>query len=251
MKEREAFTEREFLNFARSYLSDAFPNSERTGCPADDALRQLARHPLRSNLSLADHLTCCSPCFQAYMQHLGEFRAELVLEQRSHQAIWIRRSAAVVAIAAALVVALYLFLPRWHHEHIIIVAPHTPASTTPGTTPKGEVVATYFPVVIDLSHAGQQRGPEARKPPGAIQVIPVDSVVDLTLRLPVGSEKGHYSITLTSHGKNVWSGSAEASRDNSQIMLRTRADFTEVPAGDYNLQVTTAGIRLAVPITLK
>jgi hypothetical protein len=250
MKEREAFTEREFLDFARSYLSDAFPNSERTGCPADDALRQLARHPLQSNLSLADHLTCCSPCFKVYMQHLGKFRAELVQEQRSHQAIWIRRSAASVAIAAALVTAFYLLFPRRHYDHIII-APHTPASATFGCAPQAPAVALYAPVVIDLSLAAQRRGAKPGGDHAAAQVIPAHSLVGLTLRLPVGSEKGLYSITLASHEKNVWSGSAEASRENSQIMLRTRADFTQVPAGDYTLQVTTAGMRLAVPLTLK
>ena len=40
---REALRkEDELLVFARSYLSDAFPNPERTDCPPDDALRSMA-----------------------------------------------------------------------------------------------------------------------------------------------------------------------------------------------------------------
>jgi len=245
MEEREAFTEEELLDSARSYLSEAFPNPERTGCPPDYAVRQLARQPVESALLLTGHLACCSPCFQAYMEHLGELKANS--RQKARQTIWIRRSAAAVATAVVLIVALYLFLSRPRHD--ITLAPHTPASATPGTTPQAPLVATYVPVVIDLSNAAPQRGPA--RPSGATQVIPANSLVDLTLQLPVGSGRGRYAITLTSRGKNVWSGSAEASRDNGQIVLRTRADFTEVPAGDYNLQVTTTGVRLRVPLVLK
>ena len=46
---RDAFGEDgELLAFARFYLSEAFPNPERTGCPPDDTLRLLAFRPWKA-----------------------------------------------------------------------------------------------------------------------------------------------------------------------------------------------------------
>jgi hypothetical protein len=104
--EREAFREEELLVFTRSYLSDAFPNPERTGCPPDDALRLMAIRPLGSDESVSEHLTCCSPCFNAYMGHLAQAKAKI------RRTILIRRSAAALGIAAILVIVAYGFLAK-------------------------------------------------------------------------------------------------------------------------------------------
>src|SRR5437762_10469743 len=64
---------RELLDFARSYLSEAFPNPDRQGCPPDAALRSLAFNPTQGASEVTDHLASCSPCFKRY----GEFLAEL------------------------------------------------------------------------------------------------------------------------------------------------------------------------------
>ena len=114
--EREAFgKEEELLAFARSHLSEAFPNPERTGCPPDDALRSLAIEPLHADESVSEHLACCSPCFNAYMAHLAQAKAEI------RRTTWIRRSAAVLGAAAILVIAAYLFITK--HSRAPIVAP--------------------------------------------------------------------------------------------------------------------------------
>ena len=114
--EREAFRkEEELLVFARSYLSDAFPNPERTGCPPDDALRLMAIRPLESDESISEHLTCCSPCFNAYMGHLAQAKAKI------RRTRLIRRSAAAFGIAAILVIVAYVFLAK--HRNAPIIAP--------------------------------------------------------------------------------------------------------------------------------
>src|ERR1700687_5502725 len=78
-KKRRVFErEQDLLDFTRSYLSEDFPNPERKGCPPDDALRVLASRPIQSDESISDHLTCCSPCFNAYMAHLAHAGAEAV-----------------------------------------------------------------------------------------------------------------------------------------------------------------------------
>src|SRR5271169_708709 len=93
--ERETLRkEEELLVLARSYLSDSFPNPERAGCPSDDALRLMAIRPVDSDATLSEHLMCCSPCFNAYVGHLAEARAKV------RKTAWIKRSAAVLGIAA-------------------------------------------------------------------------------------------------------------------------------------------------------
>jgi hypothetical protein len=96
--EREAIRkEEELLVFSRPYLSDAFPNPERTGCPPDDALRLMAIRPLGCDESVSEHLTCCSPCFNAYTGYLVQTKAKI------RRTTSIRRSAAALGIAATLV----------------------------------------------------------------------------------------------------------------------------------------------------
>src|SRR5215472_12118875 len=76
-KKRRLFKkDQDLFDFARAYLSEAFPNPDRTGCPPDEELRELTERPTESNLRLTDHLTCCSPCFNAYMAHLSRVKAE-------------------------------------------------------------------------------------------------------------------------------------------------------------------------------
>ena len=73
-KEIKAIDDEKFLSFSRSYLSEAFPNPQRNGCPADSDLRQMAEHPKESDAPISQHLTCCSPCFNRYMDLLGELK---------------------------------------------------------------------------------------------------------------------------------------------------------------------------------
>ena len=114
--------EEELLLSARSYLSEAFPNPERTGCPSDDALRLMAIRPVGSDPSLSEHLMCCSPCFNAYMGHLSEARAKV------RKTIWIKRSAVAFGIAAVLAIAAYLFLANHRSAPIIAPRNHAPIS---------------------------------------------------------------------------------------------------------------------------
>jgi hypothetical protein len=71
-QKRREFTEEEFLGFAKSYLSEAFPNPERIGCPPDSELKGLAEHPKGADPLISPHLTHCSPCFNRYMELLDE-----------------------------------------------------------------------------------------------------------------------------------------------------------------------------------
>lgn len=243
--ERETFRkEEELLVLARSYLSDAFPNPERAGCPSDDALRLMAIRPVDSDASLSEHLTCCSPCFNAYVGHLAEARA------KSRKTAWIKRSAVAVGIAAVLAIAGYLFLAK--HRSAPIIAPRNQAPIVapekPGQTQANVI---YVPVLIDLSSASPTRGSKKSTARPVPQVIPSGSPVSLSLRLPLGSEERLYLITLAFGREIVWSISSQARRENGDTLLQVHADFKDLSPGSYQLQVSSGGRRLTVPVLIK
>jgi hypothetical protein len=242
---REDFrNEEELLVFARSYLSDAFPNPERTDCPPDDALRLMAMGLHEGDESISGHLTCCSPCFNAYMGHLAQAR------EKGRRITWIRRSAAALVIAAILVIVAYVFVNN--RRNTPIVAPGNPAPlTAPERPDQTQATAAYVPVLIDLSSASPTRGSKQGAARSVPQMIPSGSPVALSLRLPLGSEERLYLITLRSGRNIVWSESTRARRENGETLLRAHADFKDFPNGNYNLQVSSAGRRLSVPVLIK
>src|SRR5690242_7743940 len=72
---------KDLLDFARSYLSEAFPNPDRQGCPPDSALRSLAFNPREGELAVTEHLSACSPCFRRYGELLDEFKSQAAKEK--------------------------------------------------------------------------------------------------------------------------------------------------------------------------
>ena len=224
--EREAFRkEEELLVFARSYLSDAFPNPERTGCPPDDALRLMAIRPLGSDESISEHLTCCSPCFNAYMGHLAQEKAKI----RGTRLI--RRSAAAVGIAAILVIVAYVFLAK--HRNAPTIAPgNPPPITTPGRPDQTQTTAMYVPVLIDLSNASPTRGSKQSTARSVPQIIPSGSPVALSLRLASWKRRARLPDSSEVRAKDiVWSESTQARRENGDTLLHVHADFKDFPQG--------------------
>src|SRR6266513_5118007 len=78
VKNQSAFEKKskDLLDFARNYLSNAFPNPDREGCPPDDALRSLAFNPRENQPEVTEHLAACSPCFRRYSELLAELKAQ-------------------------------------------------------------------------------------------------------------------------------------------------------------------------------
>ncbi len=251
MRERSAFeNERKLLDFARSHLSEAFPNPKHIGCPSDDALRVLAIRPMQSDASTGEHLTCCSPCFTAYMAHLARAKAEAIQRQRIRRAVWIRRSAIGLGVTGILIIAVYVFIAKRRTEPIVL--PRIPAPiTAPGKAPHAQA-SVYVPVVIDLSNLSPTRGSKQGTEGSVPQLIPSGSRLDLSLRLPLGSDERLYTITLRSGRHIVWSELTQARRQNGDILLRVRADFSHVPVGRYDLQVASSGGHMmTLPVLIK
>ena len=249
-KKRRLFErEQDLLEFARFYLSDAFPNPERKGCPLDNELRMLASRPTKSGESISNHLTCCSPCFNAYMAHLGRARAELIESQKSRRATWIRRSIVTAGVLAILIIALYVFNRRYIER---TVAPRTPQPLgKPETPSQVPATAMYVPVLVDVSNASPVRGLDQGEASPSPQVIPSSPLVSLNLLLPLGSEERRYSVRLSSSRDVVWSGLAQAHLEKGQMLLHMHADFSDLAAGNYDLAVVSKGFRLVVPVLIK
>ena len=243
-KNHKAFrSEQALLDFARSYLSEGFPNPERLGCPPDAALRSFAIHPRNYDKFIGEHVTLCSPCFKAFSAYLAEARIEAIQRRQIRRVTWIRRSVAVIGSAMTLIVVGYLFIKTRTEP---IVAPLKPPTTARNTQIDKDA---YLPIVIDLSKVSPTRGAGGVSE-SAPQVIP-SARVDLSLRLPLGSEEHQYSIRLAQKGNIAWSGSARARQQDGDTLLQTRADFSRVPQGRYDLQVVSSDRRLTVGVLIK
>jgi hypothetical protein len=68
------FNEEELVTFAKSYLSAAFPNPQRIGCPPISELACMAELRSDTDPSISEHLSRCSPCFKEYMEILAYVR---------------------------------------------------------------------------------------------------------------------------------------------------------------------------------
>ena len=76
MRMRREISEQELLDFAKSCLSEAFPNPQRPGCPSDSELIEISERPNEAKHPQAsERLTLCSPCFNRYMEILGDLEA--------------------------------------------------------------------------------------------------------------------------------------------------------------------------------
>jgi len=75
---RREISDEEVLHFAKSYLSEAFPNPKRIGCPTDWELIRMSEHPKEElHAAISEHLTFCSPCFNRYMEILAELKRRM------------------------------------------------------------------------------------------------------------------------------------------------------------------------------
>jgi hypothetical protein len=235
---RATITERHLLGFGRLYLSEAFPNPGRQGCPAPDALRAFAEHSTRSEASISSHLSVCSPCFNAYLGCLA--RARLRMQR-------VRRVQRIeITVMAAIVLSLICFLLIIRYRR-----PETASRTDVGgaqSLSSLRMLGTTTPVsvLIDLGNASPMRGaPHVERSPA---VIPSSPSVNLILKLPLGSEDRSYSIRLNSRGSAVWLLTAKPHFSHGQALVHTHADFSQVSPGRYELVVVAKDFRVSVPV---
>ena len=256
MKDRTQFEKKdnELLDFARTYLSESFPNPERQGCPSDGALRSLALNPSLSETSVTEHLASCSPCFARYSELLAELKLRKTAEEKSS---WKRLSAwrkthpvlagTLVACAAIIAIVAGILFTRVRQPN----SPPNEVHNAPGHTPAVEQAAVYSPFSIDLSKVSPIRGSQ-NPSTESLRVRVPNSPLDLTLILPLGSEERPYRVTLKDGTKTIWSKTVQARLSNGLVLVRFEIDLTQLAAGHYDLVVESpSGIRLIQPVSVE
>jgi hypothetical protein len=253
IKDRAALEKKnkELLDFARSYLPEAFPNPDRQGCPPDAALRSLAFNPRESEPTVTEHLATCSPCFRSYSELLGELKSQPRVEPRlsfTRISAW-SKAHPVLAGTAALCVLLIVI-----GVGLLLHGPNTPpmdTHRTPNPTEPLNPTVAYSPFSLDLSALSPVRGSESAT--GTQRRVPVpSSPLDLTLTLPLASAEGHYDLRLTAGSETVWSKSAQAHLLRGKTLIKVEADFRPIRTGNYNLEVqSSTGIRLVQPVSIQ
>jgi hypothetical protein len=248
IKKREIFEgHQDLFDFARAYLSEAFPNPDRAGCPKDHVLSSLARNPRKGDPSIADHVTCCSPCFNAYLVHLEQARAEAEQSCQTFRTAGIRWSLLSASVAIVLLLLFYALLIKPQNE------PNTtqrlPAPISQPASPAQTPVLASVRVLLDLTTGTPERGHQSRSHT-LIQRIPAEPRLDLTLRLPIGSEAVIYSVSLSSGQRTEWSRAARARIEEGEPVLNMLVDFSHIPGGNYELVVASKGQRLRLPVVI-
>src|SRR6266513_2817295 len=245
---------KDLREFAGNYLSNAFPNPDREGCPPDSALRSLAFNPKEAEPTVTEHLAACSPCFRRYSELLAESMAQQRVEKASSwKRISVWTEAHPVLAAAALACALFIaigvgLLLRGIRQPN---APPMDTNRKPSPIEPLNLTVAYAPFHLYLSALSRTRGAE---PPetGPHRLAVPGSTLDLTLTLPLASREGSYDLRLTSEDRTSWSKSALAHLQEGKTLIRVEADFRQIPTGNYNLEVqSSTGIRLIQPVSIQ
>jgi hypothetical protein len=211
-------SERLLIRVATEAINTDFPNPERLGCPESTALKAIAQRHLSGpdTEDNIDHIATCAPCFEEYNRH----RQRHLLLRRGRFALIC--AAGVVAVGAA-----------WHFGRMNRVPEKQPVAKQ-ATDPV--LVAT-----LDFSNRTVERSGEAQRKPEPKTPHLKRAVLKLTIKLPIGTEDGAYSVQLwtgddqpvaKATGNAVWDGSAET--------LISTIDLRKLSPGKYTLAIRNA-----------
>src|SRR6266403_2993469 len=164
-KDRRAFERRgnDFLDFARTYLSEAFPNPDRQGCPSDAALRSLAFNPTEGQPAVTEHLAACSPCFRRYGELLAELKSQREKEKGfiwDRISVWTKAHPVLTGTAALCLLLIAIGVGLWLRG---LRQPNSPPMETnrkPNPTEPLNPTLAYLPFSLDLGALSPVRGSE-------------------------------------------------------------------------------------------
>jgi hypothetical protein len=246
--------DKELLDFARAYLSEAFPNPDREGCPADSALRSLAFNPRESAPEVTVHLAACSPCFRRYGELLAEMNSRREVKKGfswQRISLWTqthRLFAGAAALCLLLIAIGAAFMLSGTKQPN---APRIETNRNPNPTESGNPTAAYLPFSLDLRAVSPTRGPESAATGTRRSVLVPTSPLDFTLILPLASPEGRYDLKVRAGGQTVWSKSAQAHLQEGKTLIQVKADFRQIQTGNYNLEVRSPnGLRFIQPVSI-
>jgi hypothetical protein len=199
---------------ARNFRAD-FPNADRSGCPAPEALKAVAQKRQTQADGVLEHLTCCSPCFAQYEQFLAKERSS--------------KSLRILALCASLVLTLGLSI--W-----------LLASRTEPTRPEPQIAKPvpaapppkieYQLASIDLRNRAAVRGEQTA--PNEVVASLQRQPLDLRVYLPIGSEPDKYEFQIARDAAGpILSTSGTAKLENRTVILRVQVDLRDLAPGRY------------------
>jgi hypothetical protein len=211
-------TERLLIRVATEAINTDFPNPERLGCPESTALKAIAQRHLSGpdTEDNIDHIATCAPCFEEYNRH----RQRHLLLRRGRFALIC--AAGVVAVGVA-----------WHFGRMNRASEKQPVAQQ-----------AYDPVLtatLDFSNRTVERSGEVQRKPEPKTPHLRRAVLKLTIRLPIGTEDGAYSVEFwTGNDQPVAKATGNAVWDGSAETLITTVDLRKLAPGEYTLAIRNA-----------
>jgi hypothetical protein len=195
------------LEWFRQAIVRAYPNPERIGCPAPEALEGMARRTIPIGASEQDHIFHCSPCFSTYLGIRNQIR-------RQHHI----RTASIWAVAAVFVAVItysgYRVLSR-------------------AATPQ------QFSTAFNMQEQPAFRGIHQAATHPSPFILP-RGIVHVSLTLPLGSEPGLYQVEICRDGQTeplaATSGQAVLRSDGSTL-LKIDLNSARLRSGKYALGI--------------
>jgi len=246
---------KDLLDFARSYLSEAFPNPDRQGCTPDAAIRSLALNPTESQSRVTEHLASCSPCFRRYGELLAEFKSQKEKEKGfiwDRISVWTKAHPVLVGTAALCLLLMAIGVGYLLRSTRQPNAPPIDAHRKPNPAEPRDPTVAYLPVNLDLSSLSPIRGSGSAPAETQRRVLVPNSPLYLTLTLPLASPEGRYDLNLMADGQPVWSKPAQAHLQKGKTLIQVDADFTQIQTGNYSLEVrSSTGIRFIQAVSIQ
>jgi hypothetical protein len=215
-------SEEKLIRAARDYVSSAYPNPDRVGCPGRKRLQAFARQTAALDEIDLDHLMTCSPCFAEYHAILKAWKQ--------------RRLATIGALSAAIVAVIVIAG--------VLISRHR--GETPAITPENRSVQiaqeSSRPALIDLRPFERTRGGTANNSSKTLSPPVLDRAKLLvTIQLPIGSPEGLYVFQLLdSNGSPVVEASAQAAIKDYVTTAEVPFDLRTAFAGRFTLAVRRA-----------
>ncbi len=211
---RDSTEDQDFLELLSESALRDYPNPERTGCPGQQFLSQLATD--RRSISLKDarldHVLHCSPCFSEFLT----IRKSNAGKQRARRIVAAGTVAAVVLVAVAI----------WLFSRGIFRLP----SINPPSDGNTALVSQ-----LDLRNRSVTRGSPEAQGQNENLLIPRGQL-SLVVLLPFGSEDGDYEVeVLRQVDHPLASGRGKATIKDGITTLRASVDTTHLEPGNYLL----------------
>jgi hypothetical protein len=195
-------------------------NPERIDCPSSDAVNAVVvrRLSLPDFDNVVDHIATCAPCLDEYNRLRHRYRL---------------RKAGAVVLACAGLLFLGIF---WNHGRLKQHRPNEPIAK--------EVPAPVLAATLDYANWTAERSEQSRPRPAETPHLTRASL-DLTIKLPIGTEDGIYTVQFRSErGKLVAEAVGAAAWNGTAETLKIRTDLRNVPAGTYAVTIRAANSSL-------